>query len=153
MIRSYTSADKNELIAILKLNIPSYFAQSEEGDFIEYLDNYVEDYFVVEDMGKIIGSGGINYFADSKLARLSWDIIHPHYQGKGIGKKLTLHRINEIKKAPDIHLIVVRTTQLVYKFYEKMGFKLEKTEKDFWAKGFDLYQMKLELDITSAGNS
>jgi ribosomal protein S18 acetylase RimI-like enzyme len=42
-------------------------------------------------------------------------------------------------------MIIVRTSQLAYKFYQKVGFELEKTEKDFWAKGFDLYQMKMNL--------
>lgn len=106
----------------------------------------------MEDHGKIIGSGGINYFADAKLARISWDIIHPDFQGKGIGKELTLYRIDQIRKNPQISLIVVRTTQLVYQFYRKMGFELEKVEQDFWAKGFDLYQMTLELNKADANN-
>ncbi|RDV13836.1 N-acetyltransferase [Pontibacter diazotrophicus] len=146
MIRAYTSKDKEELVALLRLNTPQYFDESEEADFIEYLDNRLEDYFVVEDNREIIGSGGINYFPESKLACISWDMVHPNFQGRGVGKQLTLHRIEHIKKNPAINLIVVRTTQLVYKFYEKMGFDLEKTEKDFWAKGFDLYQMQMTLE-------
>ncbi len=131
---------------MLKLNIPYYFAQSEESDFTAYLDNHAEDYFVVEENGQLIGSGGINYFVDDRLARISWDIIHPDFHGKGIGRKLTQYRIDHIKKNPDISVIVVRTTQLVYQFYQKLGFGLEKTEKDFWAEGFDLYQMTLRLN-------
>jgi N-acetylglutamate synthase-like GNAT family acetyltransferase len=145
MIRSYTSADKNELIALLRLNTPRYFDQSEESEFAAYLDKHIEAYFVVEENGKIVGCGGINYFADMQLARISWDIIHPDFQGKGIGTKLTLYRIDQIRKNPAIRLIVVRTTQFVYLFYQKMGFELEKIEKDFWAKDFDLYQMTLDL--------
>jgi len=73
-------------------------------------------------------------------------MIHPDYQGHGIGRLLTEHRINHIKhNSKDIELIVVRTTQLVFKFYTKMGFALNKIEQDFWAKGFDLYQMELKL--------
>jgi ribosomal protein S18 acetylase RimI-like enzyme len=148
-LRSYTPLDKDALIALLRLNTPQYFDESEEGDFIRYLDEQVEDYFVVEEDKQIIGSGGINYVADAKIARISWDIIHPDFQGKGIGKKLTLHRINQIKKNPAIDLVVVRTTQLVYKFYHKLGFELEKIEKDYWAEGFDLYQMRLDLNEPS----
>ena len=70
-------------------------------------------------------------------------MIHPYYQGKGIGKKLVEYRINYLNKNPKIELIVVRTSQLVYQFYEKLGFELEKVEKDFWAKDFHLYQMKM----------
>jgi ribosomal protein S18 acetylase RimI-like enzyme len=82
---------------------------------------------------------------EAKLARISWDIIHPDFQGKGIGKKLTLHRIDQIKRNPAINLVMVRTTQIVYKFYQQLGFELKKTEKNYWAEGFDLYQMQLDL--------
>lgn len=145
MIRAYTSQDKKELLNLLRLNTPLYFDASEEKDFLVYLYNHVEDYFVVEDKGKIICSGGINYFAERGEARISWDIVHPDFQGKGFGKRLTLYRIEQIRKRADVRVIYVRTTQLVYLFYEKMGFVLEKTEKDYWAKGFDLYQMKMLL--------
>lgn len=145
-IRRYTIADKKELISLLRLNIPRYFAVSEEADFAAYLENHAEHYFVVEEAGKIIGSGGINYFLESNSARISWDIIHPEFQGKGVGKALTLYRIKEINNNPAVNLIIVRTTQLVFEFYQKMGFELEKTEKDYWEKGFDLYQMKMTLD-------
>jgi ribosomal protein S18 acetylase RimI-like enzyme len=41
----------------------------------------------------------------------------------------------------NITTIMVRTSQLAYKFYEKNGFILKEIEKDYWAKGFDLYSM------------
>lgn len=147
-IRIYQKTDKQELMKLIKLNTPTYFDDSEEEEFAEYLEKYKEDYFVIENKStnQIIGCGGINYFFDEPipLARISWDIIHPDFQGKGIGKKLLLHRINHIQNK-EIKLIIVRTSQLAYKFYQKVGFELEKTEKDFWAKGFDLYQMKMNL--------
>ncbi|KAA5548879.1 GNAT family N-acetyltransferase [Adhaeribacter rhizoryzae] len=146
MIREYSGEDKNELLNLLRLNTPQYFAPPEEADFINYLDYYREDYFVVENNGQIIGSGGINYFPHNHESRLSWDIIHPDFQGRGIGKELTQHRINLLQNNPAINIVCVRTTQLVYQFYQKMGFVLEKTEKDFWAPGFDLYQMKMILN-------
>ncbi|GEO02705.1 N-acetyltransferase [Adhaeribacter aerolatus] len=145
MIREYSVKDKNGLLNLLQLNSPQYFAPSEEADFIYYLDHHREDYFVVEINGEIVGSGGINYFHNKQEARLSWDIIHPCFQGQGIGKQLTQYRINLLQKNPAINLVCVRTTQLVYLFYQKMGFKLETTQKDFWAPGFDLYQMELLL--------
>ncbi|WP_282016113.1 GNAT family N-acetyltransferase [Marinifilum flexuosum] len=144
MIRPYTNKDRSKLIELLRQNIPEYFAPSEELDFKEYLENEIEDYFVYEEDFEIIGAGGINYFPDEKIARISWDMIDPKHQGKGIGKKLTQHRINHLNDNLNVELIIVRTSQLVCKFYEKMGFELEKIEKDFWAKGFDLYQMKMD---------
>ncbi len=155
IIREYKETDKQELIKLIQLNTPVYFEASEEKEFIEYLENKREDYFVIEDKAtkQLLGCGGINYFHNNvvgrdtnngkhNLGRLSWDIIHPDFQGFGLGKKLVLYRIEYIK-SKDIKIIVVRTSQLAYKFYQKLGFETEKIEKDFWAKGFDLYQMKL----------
>lgn len=145
MIRPYIKQDKEKVTDLLRLNTPRYFDISEERDLIKYLDNFADNYFVVEEDGVVIGSGGFNLFDEHKIARISWDMIHPAHQGKGTGKKLTLYRINEIRNKNEVELITVRTTQLVYRFYEKLGFELEKTEKDFWAKGFDLYQMNMPL--------
>ncbi len=130
---------------LLRLNTPASFAASEEPDFLEYLAHHSQNYFVVEDAAEIIGCGGFNWFDNGKIARLSWDIIHPAFQGKGIGRELTKFRVEQIKQNPAVRLLYVRTSQLVYPFYQKLGFTLEKTEKDFWAEGFDLYQMKLDI--------
>ena len=60
MIRAYSESDKPEVIKLLQLNTPEYFDPSEEIDFIDYLDNEIEDYFVVLRKSKIVGAGGIN---------------------------------------------------------------------------------------------
>ncbi len=145
MIRPYNINDKNELINLIKLNTPQYFDKTEQASFNNYLENEIETYFVVVEDDKIIGCGGINYENNSTTGIISWDIIHPNFQGKGIVKKLLLHLISEIKKNQLIKIILVRTSQHTDKFYEKGGFKLDFITKDYWAKGFDLYQMKIEL--------
>ena len=151
MIRPYIKDDKEKVLDLLRLNTPRYFHAAEEPDLLAYLDNSADHYFVVEKAGEIIGSGGFNLFPEQKTARISWDIIHPAHHGQGIGKQLTLYRLNEIRNNYEVGLITVRTTQLAYRFYEKLGFGLARTEKDFWAKGFDLYQMHLPLTATTPG--
>ena len=146
MVRPYNKTkDKDRVLELLALNTPHYFAEEETPEFLDYLENKLEDYFVVESDGVTVGCGGINYFWEENLARLSWDILHPDFQGKGLGSQLARHRIAHIKKQASIKTIVVRTSQLAYHFYGKMGFELEKIEEDFWAKDFHLYQMKMEL--------
>lgn len=149
MIRDYRTNDKSEVIDLLRLNTPEYFDPSEEKDFENYLDHQAEDYFVYEVNSKIIGAGGINYCLKDKLARISWDMIDPKLQGKGIGKKLIQYRLKRINENPEIEQIMVRTSQLAYQFYEKFGFELERVEKDFWAKNFDLYQLTIKNNPTN----
>jgi N-acetylglutamate synthase-like GNAT family acetyltransferase len=144
-IRNYRQQDKPHVITLMRLNIPKYFDASEEPGFVNYLDHEREDYFVVETDGKLIGAGGINYEDDGQTGIISWDMIHPDYQGKGIGRALTQHRLDVMYNKPELSTIRVRTTQLTDQFYAKMGFQLERTEKDFWAKGLDLYQMRMNI--------
>lgn len=142
-IRPYTPADDESIIQLLRLNTPEYFAPEEEQDLRDYFANHIDRYFVIEDNGNIIGSGGINITNNGRNAVLSWDIIHPNYQGKGIGSQLTQHRLDVIKTIAGIENTSVRTSQLVYKFYEKFGFVLKEVIKDYWAEGIDMYRMEM----------
>ncbi len=145
MIRLYSKTDKEALMEVFRLNTPTYFHPEEEKDFCYYLDNHSGDYYVAEDSDLIVGSGGINYAGDGKSARLSWDMIRPAAQNKGFGSFLTRYRIDLVKQRPEVEVLTVRTTQLVFPFYRKFGFELIKTEKDYWAAGFDLYHMEMVI--------
>jgi N-acetylglutamate synthase-like GNAT family acetyltransferase len=141
-IRKYTPEDKAGIMQMIRLNIPAYFAPEEAADLDHYLDHEVEQYFVVlNEAETLIGCGGINYFPEEQLARISWDIIHPEWQGKGVGSRLLQHRLDVLRPDEQVNTIMVRTSQLVYPFYEKNGFRLSEIVKDYWAPGFDLYTM------------
>ena len=144
-IRKYTKEDKDQILRLLSDNIPIYFAEEEKNDLIYYLDNFADNYFVLENEVKILGCGGFNLTEDSKTAKISWDIIDSLHQGKGIGRKLMAYRLQKIKQIKSIEKVSVRTSQLVYPFYEKFGLVLHEIIPDYWAKGFDMY--RLDCDI------
>ncbi len=141
-IRAYRNADKAEVLNLLSLNTPQYFSPDEFQDLENYLENEIEYYYVIEIEGKIIGSGGFNFADDKTTGIISWDILHPDFQGKSLGSTLLAHRIENIQKFEHVSKIIVRTSQLVYKFYEKCGFDVIEVIKDYWAKDFDLVKME-----------
>lgn len=143
IIRPYIPADAPGVISLLHSNTPRYFAPEEEKHLLNYLANDSQHYFVIIINDMIVGSGGFNITADRNTGVLSWAIIHPDWQGKGIGSVLAKFRIEKMQQM-GIPNIGVRTSQHVYKFYEKMGFALKEIEKDYWATGFDLYDMELD---------
>lgn len=143
IIRSYSSNDRDSLMTIMRLNVPDYFAESEIADFEYYLTHEIDQYFVIELNGELIGGGGINIDQAGKKAKISWDLLHPEFQNQGFGRELLQYRLNLLNEMKDLERINVRTSQLVYPFYEKNGFVLKEIKKDFWAKGFDLYDMDL----------
>ena len=144
-IRSYNKNDQKEIIDIFLKNTPQFFALAELKDLEYYLNNEIEYYYVIEFENRIIGSGGINFPDSLMIARLSWDIINPDFQGLGFGQKLLKHRIDIIKKLNTANQVEVRTSQFDYKFYEKMGFNIIFTETDYWAKGIDLVYMSKNI--------
>ena len=145
IIRKYTNSDRQNILKLLRLNTPEYFSPNEESDLIYYFDNHAHNYYVIEMDENIVGCGGYNLTEDGKTAKISWDIFHPDYQGKGLGSTLTKFRIRKIQEIENVDTISVRTSQLVYKFYEKFGFETREITKDYWDAGFDLYRMERDL--------
>ena len=143
-IRKYLPEDKELLVELLTLHVPDFFAESEIADYENYLQHKTELYFVAESDNDIVGAGGINFDKENRTAKISWDFTAPHYQNKGVGRKLLEYRLAILRNMPDVDRITVRTSQLAFRFYEKSGFRLKTVEKDYWAKGFDLYDMELE---------
>ncbi len=142
-IRDYSIKDKHLLLNLLQLNIPEYFAEEEMAGFDDYLDNKTELYYVILFEDKIVGGGGINFANDETTAKISWDVFHPEFQNKGFGSELLQHRINQLSAMDNIKKVIVRTSQVAYKFYEKKGFNVKEIVNDYWAPGFDLYLMEL----------
>ena len=142
VIREYLTTDKEVVMNLIKLNTPNFFAKEEVNDLSNYLDKGIELYYVLLVDGKVVGCGGINFAEKRTIGKISWDIVHPAYQGKSLGTKLLNHRIEKLRNISSIKKIIVRTSQLVYKFYEKQGFVLLEVKKDYWADGLDMYKME-----------
>lgn len=141
-IRPYLPQDFDELIKIFKTNVPTSFAESEIADLINYLQEEIEDYFVITDNNQILGAAGINYDDDQITARLSWDFMDQNKNHKGAGTAITRYRIDLIRKLPHIKKLIVRTSQFAEGFYNKQGFLAIERVPDYWAKGYDLIFME-----------
>ncbi|TKB96771.1 GNAT family N-acetyltransferase [Pedobacter cryophilus] len=149
IISEYQRINQKEIIELLRYNTPKYFSPNEEKDLIYYLNHHAHHYYVLEVDQLIVGAGGFNLTDDKETAKISWDILHPQYQGKGFGTELTKFRIQKIKEIKSVKTISVRTSQLVYKFYEKFGLETKEIIKDFWDDGFDLYRMDSDINLIS----
>jgi N-acetylglutamate synthase-like GNAT family acetyltransferase len=146
-IRPYEIQDKSALIDLFRMNTPKYFGVEEENDFIRYLEFEIESYFVIEKNDQIVGCGGVNLNLEERIGIISWGMIHPDFQGQKLGSELLKYRISFLKNNYNLQNIIVRTSQLVFPFYQKHGFELKEIHPDFWSKGIDMYLMEIDLDI------
>ena len=142
IIRPYHPKDKSAVVELIRQNTPDFFSPDEEKEFVHYLDHAIEKYFVLTLEDKIAGCGGINYENNYTTGIISWDMIDPRYQGQHLGSQLLLHRLQLLYEDQLIKRIIVRTSQLTCKFYEKMGFQLKEVREDYWAPGYHLYYME-----------
>ncbi|HKO82296.1 MAG TPA: GNAT family N-acetyltransferase [Chitinophagaceae bacterium] len=142
MIRSYQIPDKEELVQIFKLNTPKYFDPKEVKDFEEYLVQYGDTYLTIEHDNKIVGGAGYYINSKNKSGHITWIFFHPDFAGLGLGKQTVEYCLTIFKSNPAVEKLVVTTSQFAYKFFEKFGYQLIRTEKDYWGQGLDLYLME-----------
>lgn len=147
VIREYEPTDKEGVMVLIRLNTPGFFAPEEEADFKKYLEEERELYYVVLWDGQIVGCGGINFANNKRTGKISWDIIHPDYQGRALGTRFLRYRIKLLSAMNSIEEITVRTSQVAYRFYEKHGFILNEVVKDYWAEGLDMYNIEYAQQI------
>lgn len=142
MIQPYKLSDKDELISIFNLNVPKYFDPKEMQEFINYLEDKKDTYLTIKTEDEIIGGVGYEIRESDSSGRINWIFLHPDFSGAGYGKKAVEYCLSILKSNPAVKVLVVRTSQHAYKFFESAGYKLIRTEKNYWGPGLDLYLME-----------
>lgn len=158
-IRPYTPLDKPACIAAFKSNMPRFFAPSELEDYDSWLDTLVtrsapeagiDNYFVAEEHGRIIGCGGFHIDLEKAQATMAWGLISNAWHKKGLGRELFLYRINIIRGICPPCTIILDTTQHSFPFFEKLGFRVLKITKDAYGPALDRYDMELPPAVHTA---
>jgi len=144
-IRPYRQSDIQQVLEIFRLNTPAYFDPSEESGLTKYLEEKGNYFYVAIKDSSIIGGGGYDLPINQHHGMLSWYFVHPNVYGQGVGTALVKQNMSLVRKASYIHKLIVRTSQFAFLFFEKHGFETVEVKKDYWAKGYDLYFMKMDL--------
>lgn len=143
-IRTYVKSDKDALVQIFHSNCPRYFVESDESDFVDFLDVYAdENYLVAEVEGKVIGCGG--HYTKGDIHGIAWVM----FESGSIGTKQLLSTCDEFYQAIEqrieaegkLYNIVVYTTQLMIKLFSRYGFEVGEVTKDGFGEGLDEVQM------------
>lgn len=152
-IRKYTKNDRAACLEVFKQNVPQYFAVKEIADFEQFLAVFEAEmtaeptklqteYLVLEYNNEIIGCGGFGIsHTDPTAVTFIWGFVHPKFHKEGFGKQLFLHRLAQLKTQFATLPIILDTTQFSYSFFEKYGFKTTNIQADYYAPGYDRYDM------------
>jgi ribosomal-protein-alanine N-acetyltransferase len=94
-------------------------------------------YLAAKDEDKIVGYIGVEKILDE--VHIINMAVHPDYRGKGIGKRLMQHILND----EEVFFLEVRVSnESAKKIYEKYGFKDISIRKSYYADGEDAYVMR-----------
>ncbi len=126
---------------VFQANVPSFFDPKEAQLFSEYLERHPDTYWTMEVEDRIVGGVGHIFDERDRSGQITWIFFDPEYSGRGLGKQAMEHCLEILESNPGLEKMVVRTSQLAYPFFEKFGFILHHTEKDYWGPGLDLYYM------------
>lgn len=142
-IRPFRAEDLDGVVAVFRSNIPKYFTPPEEPGLHDFLRDHAADYYVIEAMGEVVGSGGIAYNdIDPPTVSLCWGMVREDYLGTGLGRLLTEFRINLAREKYGSVPLTIGTSQHTQGFYEKFGFRLVEHTPDGFGPGIDNCRMR-----------
>jgi len=84
----------------------------------EYLETEIEQFFVIERDGMVIGCAALYLYDDEAMAELACVVIHPQYRGSERGE-LLLAKIEERARSIGMQQVFVLTTQTAHWFQEQ----------------------------------
>lgn len=148
-IRAYEQNDFEACCDVYRLNARGRFPSDFFEIFCEAIANPDTLFLVVEYEGKLVAFGGVGLspWDNLKRAALSYGIIHPDAQHRGIGTALLLARIVALPKQGEPYVVTVSPVPLSRSFFTQFGFTFVNhfTNKKTRTVRFELLAVRLTL--------
>ena len=125
-------------------NCPSYFAENEKEDYIDFLKGNTSGYFVAAIGPSIVSAFGLITKPDSVRGRLSWVMVSPESKGNGLGAKM-MSFVKNAAIEKELFAIDIAASHLSAPFFKKFGAKRLKETTDGWGQGMHRIDMELKL--------
>lgn len=125
--------EKNDLEAVLALEEAAFSHPWQRSAFAEELDNPLAVYLVLEQDGVIAAYGGFWLVLDE--AQVTNVAVHPHYQGKGLGRQLLTALMDKAAAlgAVSFTLEVRRSNKAAIRLYEQAGLRVQGVRPGYYA--------------------
>ena len=134
MIRLMTLEDIPACVKICEKNFKQLgysYDTKKEFESMFYVQNYIRPLFYVWDDGIIKGVAGFNPCGwDDSVFGICTCYVDPEYHNQGIGRALTQHRLDEIKKMGGE--IIFSTTKQIWHL-QRFGFEVIKSPYTEWS--------------------
>jgi ribosomal protein S18 acetylase RimI-like enzyme len=148
-IRAYTPADKDACMAVFDSNRPMYFSAGERMQFGAFLDALPGPYLVLEEADHVLACGGYAVVEESATAFFCWGMVEHARHRQGLGKRLSLARLDGIRADPRVRRVRLDTSHLTAGFYEGLGFTVTEMIRDGYWRGLHRCEMEWIIDCAA----
>lgn len=141
-------ARESDILQLVSLeNLSFNYDQLAKKQFTKFIRDEKNLIQVLEIDRKIAGYALVFFRKNSKKTRMYSLCVHPDFKGMGLGKKLMLEVIKQLrrKKIESVKLEVKVSNQVGVNLYESLGFELEERIKEFYSDGEDAFVYRLTL--------
>ena len=125
-------------------NCPRYFAPQERADYLQFLHNTRDPYWVSIQDNVIVAAFGLSRTADD-CARLSWILVSPTHQQQGIGTVMMTFVLKQAKTLA-VREIKIAASQHSAPFFARFGAIEEAHTPHGWGPNMHRVDMRLALD-------
>lgn len=150
-IRRFRPEDLNQVMYINQVCLPENYSTY---FFIDLYTNFPETFIVAEEDNRIVGyimcriESGFSGFGPTKRGHVISIAVLPGYRRKGIGEALLKEALQAMVNyygVKECYLEVRVSNSPAINLYKKVGFKIEKTIKGYYADGENAYLMRIKM--------
>jgi [ribosomal protein S18]-alanine N-acetyltransferase len=121
--RKYRRSDLEQCLELYRLNEPGRFPPGKLNDYWRVLANESAYFLVLEECDRIIATGGLMHI-DVNNTNFCYGLIHPEFQGRGIGTALLYARfaLLDLPGGSAVHGVSITYVEGSIGFYQRFGF-------------------------------
>jgi N-acetylglutamate synthase-like GNAT family acetyltransferase len=128
--RALVAADIPQCLELYELNRPGRLPDGWEARYRSDLESASNYTLVVERDDRIIATGGISKLAREDVVILSYGLVHPAHQSRGLGIALTMARLALLEPTPDNYSVFIGAVAKSVGYYGRLGFGVVGTWSD-----------------------
>jgi len=121
--RRFEAGDLPSCVELYALNERGRFPDGIMEQYRNSLAAQKSYYLVCEKDGRIVASGGVSYWIREDMAVLCFGLVHPDFQGRGIGTALLLARLALLNPSRATYRVLIFGVERAIKFYRRCGFQ------------------------------
>lgn len=142
--KEYGPGDLDGCLAVFDTNVPGFFRLEERDGFLSFLAELPGPYLVLPDAsGQVLACGGYAVNLADRTADLCWGMVRRELHGRGLGRRLTVVRVDAVMRDPRVDEVRLHTSQHTVGFYERLGFETVEVRADEYAPGLHRCDMRL----------